>query len=247
MKYTNKENQLMPNVKMPLMINGEWGEFNSHTDLKGKKVVIFALPGAMTPTCSNNHLPKYDELYSVFKDNGIDEIYCLSVNDTFVMNSWAKELNVKNVKMLPDGNGDFTKLMGMIANKRDLGFGDRTWRYSMLINDLKIEKMFIEEDRDGDPFDVSDAVTMLNYINPNADLPKSVTILTRDGCPFCAKAKNYLSENGYSFSEIRVNNQQLYSISGRDSYPQIFIDGINIGGYDALVGEEQKECAECSI
>ncbi len=134
----------------------------------GKKVIVFSLPGAFTPTCSSNHLPRYEELHEEFKAQGVDEIICISVNDAFVMFQWGKQVGATHVFLLPDGNGEFTRKMGMLVDKSDIGFGMRSWRYSMLANDGKIEKIFIEADFGDncpiDPFEVSDADTMLAYL-----------------------------------------------------------------------------------
>lgn len=235
MSLKNKEGHKIKAVEFPVMENGEWKKLNSEKLFSGKRVVIFALPGAMTPTCSNTHLPEYDELYEVFKINGIDEVYCLSVNDTFVMNDWAKALNVENVKMLPDGNGDFTEEVGMLVDKRDLGFGKRSWRYSMVVNDNVIEKMFIEPEVPGDPFEVSDASTMLKYINNEAKRPENYVVLARKGCPFCEKTKKWLVENNKNHEFVYVNARTLRTISGKKTYPQIFKDGNLIGGYESIV------------
>ena len=138
----------------------------------GKRVVVFSLPGAFTPTCSNYQLPGYEEKYDEFKQAGIDEVYCLSVNDSFVMNAWFKQQGIKNVKPLADGSGEFTYAMGMSVNKANLGFGFRSWRYSMVVNDGVIEKLFEEPGKVGncsvDPYEVSDPETMLNYLKENA-------------------------------------------------------------------------------
>ena len=145
-----------------------WQDISSSEIFKGKRVVVFALPGAFTPTCSSTHLPGYEANYEAFKTQGIDEVYCISVNDAFSMFQWAKQLQVSNVKMLPDGNGDFTRLMGMLVKKENLGFGDRSWRYSMHVEDGEIRQLFAERDLmdncPEDPFEVSDAQTMLNYL-----------------------------------------------------------------------------------
>lgn len=145
-----------------------WQDVTTQELFAGKKAIVFSLPGAFTPTCSTSHLPRYEELYHEFKALGIDEIYCLSVNDAFVMYQWGLKQGAKNVKLLPDGNGDFSKAMGMLVDKSNLGFGMRSWRYSMLVNDGKIEKLFSEEgfgdNCPTDPFEVSDADTMLAYV-----------------------------------------------------------------------------------
>lgn len=153
-------------------ISGEnpfkWQDVNSDEIFKGKRVVLFALPGAFTPTCSSTHLPGYEKFYDEITSNGIDEVYCLSVNDAFVMHQWGKHQNATKVKLLPDGNGEFTRKMGMLVKKENLGFGYRSWRYSMVVDDGVVEKIFIEpgyEDNcPDDPFEVSDANTILNYL-----------------------------------------------------------------------------------
>ena len=146
----------------------EWKDLTTDEIFKGKKVVLFALPGAFTPTCSSTHLPRYEALYEEFKALGVDQVICLSVNDAFVMFQWGRAQNVKNVFMLPDGNGEFTRKMGMLVDKSNLGFGMRSWRYSMYVDDGTIKKMFVEPDfADNcplDPFEASDADTMLAYL-----------------------------------------------------------------------------------
>lgn len=146
----------------------EWRDVTSEELFSGKNVVLFSLPGAFTPTCSSSHLPRYEELYDEFKALGVDAVVCLSVNDAFVMFQWGRSQNAKNVVLLPDGNGEFTRKMGMLVDKSNLGFGMRSWRYSMYVEDGKIEKMFIEDEFNDncptDPFEVSDADTMLNYL-----------------------------------------------------------------------------------
>ena len=145
-----------------------WQDVSTADIFKGKTVVIVALPGAFTPTCSSTHLPGYEAKYQAIIDQGVDEIYCLSVNDAFTMFQWGKHLGVQHVKMLPDGNGDFTRGMGMLVNKQNLGFGYRSWRYAMLVEDGNIVKLFSEpgqaDNHPDDPFSVSDVDTMLDYL-----------------------------------------------------------------------------------
>ncbi|MEL6440518.1 MAG: peroxiredoxin [Cyanobacteria bacterium J06621_8] len=146
-----------------------WQDRTTEDIFKGKRTILFSLPGAFTPTCSSTHLPGYEKNYEEFQSLGIDQIICLSVNDAFVMFQWGKKQGVKNIFLLPDGNGEFTRKMGMLVNKDNLGFGMRSWRYSILVNgDLKIEKAFIEPNFEdncpADPFEVSDAETMLAYL-----------------------------------------------------------------------------------
>lgn len=227
-------------VTFPVRVNGEWENLTTDDLFKNKRVIIFGLPGAFTPTCSSTHLPRYEELYETFKENGIDEIYCVSVNDTFVMNEWAKTQQVENVKMLPDGNTEFTDKIGMLVAKNDLGFGKRSWRYSMLIEDGVITKHFIEPEVEGDPFEVSDADTMLKFINSDALLPTSITIFTKAECPFCRDAKDLLKEKGLNFNEIilpdATRQKVLSGITGtvKSTAPQIFISGSLVGGLEEL-------------
>ena len=158
----------IPYTNFKTRIVGTWQDLDTETIFNDKKVIVFSLPGAFTPTCSSTHLPgyesKYDELLKY-----VDEVYCISVNDAFVMNAWAKDLNVEKVKMLPDGSGVFTEGMKMLVNKDHLGFGKRSWRYSMFVDNKQIIKQFTEFGKndsgdDQDPFKVSDADTMLKYL-----------------------------------------------------------------------------------
>lgn len=145
-----------------------WQEVSSKDIFSGKKVIVFSLPGAFTPTCSSNHLPRYEVLFEDFKKEGVDQIICLSVNDAFVMYQWGKQVGADKVFLLPDGNGEFTRKMDMLVEKSNLGFGYRSWRYSMLVDDGKITKMFAEkgltDNHTEDPFEVSDADTMLAWL-----------------------------------------------------------------------------------
>jgi thioredoxin-dependent peroxiredoxin len=167
----------VPNVTFKTRVRDEsvegpnpfrWQDRTTDELFAGKKVIVFSLPGAFTPTCSSNHLPRYEALYEEFKAQGVDAIICVSVNDAFVMFQWGKQVGANHVFLLPDGNGEFTRKMGMLVDKSNLGFGMRSWRYSMLVNDGNIEKVFTEPDFGDncpiDPFEVSDADTMLAYL-----------------------------------------------------------------------------------
>lgn len=234
----NKEGQALPKVSFPLREGDEWVKKSTSDLFAGKTVIVFSLPGAFTPTCSSTHLPRYNELASVFKAQGVDDIICMSVNDTFVMNAWATDQEADNVTLIADGNGEFTKGMGMLVDKSDLGFGKRSWRYSMLVKDGVVDKMFIEPDVPGDPFEVSDADTMLAYVAPDAMAQEPVSILTKPGCSFCAKAKALLQEKGFDYEEVVMGKDatfvSLKAISGRETVPQVFIGGNHIGGSDDL-------------
>jgi glutathione-dependent peroxiredoxin len=234
----NREGKQIPTVTFRTRQNNEWVDVTTEELFAGKTVVVFSLPGAFTPTCSSTHLPGYNELAKVFKENGVNEIVCISVNDTFVMNEWAKDQEAENVVLIPDGNGEFTDGMGMLVDKQDLGFGKRSWRYSMLVKDGTIEKMFIEPEEPGDPFKVSDAETMLAYINAQAQKPKLVSLFAKIGCPFCAKAKAMLKDHGMDYEEIvlgrDVTSRSLRAVTGAATVPQVFIDGRLVGGSEEL-------------
>jgi len=237
MSLKDQTGNKIPNVTFKIRNGAAWEEKTSDDYFKGKRVALFALPGAFTPTCSSTHLPRYNELYDTFKANGIDDVICLSVNDSFVMNQWQKEQKAKNLTMLPDGNGEFSDKLGFLVDKADLGFGKRSWRYSMIVNDGVIEKMFIESELPGDPFSNSDADTMLAHLE--IKIPSSITIFTREGCSFCAGAKELLKEKGLKYEELVLNQdfsiKTLKAISNTTTVPQIFFNGERVGGHDELI------------
>lgn len=234
----SKEGQAVPQVTFRTRNDEGWQDVTSEDLFKGKTVVVFSLPGAFTPTCSATHLPRYEELAPVFKAEGVDDIVCVSVNDGFVMHAWQKDQGISNVRVIPDGNGQFTAGMDMLVDKEDLGFGKRSWRYSMLVKDGVVAKMFVEPDMPGDPFTVSDADTMLAFINADAKAPEPVAVISRVGCPHCQRAKDLLTGQKIRFNEIVVGEDidqaALRGLSGSTSVPQIFIGGRLIGGADQL-------------
>lgn len=234
----NHEGQKVPAVVFHTREGDAWKDVSTDELFKGKTVVVFSLPGAFTPTCSSTHLPRYNELARAFKQNGVDDILCVSVNDTFVMNAWKADQEAENITVVPDGNGEFSAGMGMLVDKDVLGFGKRSWRYSMLVKDGVVVKMFIEPEKEGDPFEVSDADTMLKYINPDWQDQPSVAVFTKPGCPFCAKAKQTLQDKGIKYEEIVLGKDattvSVRAITGKASVPQVFIGGQYIGGSEAL-------------
>jgi peroxiredoxin len=145
-----------------------WQDVTTDEYFKGRRVIVFSLPGAFTPTCSTYQLPGFERNFEQFQSHGIQDIYCLSVNDAFVMNAWARQQELKNVKVIPDGSGTFTRLMGMLVHKDNLGFGDRSWRYAMIVNDGVVEAWFEEpgrEDNHGaDPYGESSPENLLKHL-----------------------------------------------------------------------------------
>lgn len=174
MRYVGKD---IPNVKFMMRVRDEsipgpnpfrWEEVMSHDIFSEKRSILFSLPGAFTPTCSTYQLPGFEKMFEEFKEFGISNIYCMSVNDAFVMNAWAKSNNLVNVDVIPDGNGEFTAEMGMLIQKFNLGFGLRSWRYAAIINDNTIEHMFIEpgkvENSVDDPYGETSPENILNWL-----------------------------------------------------------------------------------
>ena len=146
-----------------------WQDETTSSLFSKKRVVVFSLPGAFTPTCSNKQCPAYELSYETMRGLGVDEVHCISVNDAFVMFQWGKSMNINKIKLIPDGSGTFTRRIGMLINKEHLGFGYRRWRYSMVVNDGVIEKWFEEPGindvgHDTDPYEQTDPETMINYL-----------------------------------------------------------------------------------
>jgi peroxiredoxin len=172
------EGYQVPQVQFTFRENGEFVTRTSYDLFDGKRVVIFSLPGAFTPTCSAYQLPGFEEKYEEFKALGIDEIYCISVNDGFVMNAWARDQNIEKVKLIPDGNAYFTRSMGYLVNKSNLGFGDRSWRYAMVVDDRIIEKVFVEDgvrnNADTDPYEQTTPENVLEYVSANVKVGATV-------------------------------------------------------------------------
>lgn len=171
----------VPNVTFKTRVRDEsvegpnpyrWQDVSSDDYFKGKRVVLFSLPGAFTPTCSTFQLPDFEKLYGDFEAAGIDAIYCMSVNDAFVMNAWGKSQGVEKVTLIPDGSGEFTRKMGMLVAKDNLGFGMRSWRYAAVINDGVVEMWFEEpgysDQCDTDPYGESSPQTILKAVQQRA-------------------------------------------------------------------------------
>lgn len=228
----SREGTRIPEATFRVREGGAWTEVGTRDLFAGKTVIVFALPGAFTPTCSSSHVPRYDELAPAFRRLGVDDIVCLSVNDAFVMNAWKDDERVEHIRFLPDGNGAFTEAMGMLVAKADVGMGMRSWRYSMLVRDGLIVRMFIEDDVPGDPFAVSDADTMLAYLGGAA--PPDILLFTKPGCAHCTRAKRLLASRGLPWAELATSPRILRALPGARTTPQVFIDGQHIGGADDL-------------
>ena len=148
---------------------GEFETVDAIELFQGKRILLFSLPGAFTPTCTTQQLPSYETMYDSFIGLGIDDVYCISVNDGFVMNEWAKQLGIEKIKMIPDGNGDFTRNMGMLVSKGNLGFGNRSWRYAMVVDDGMVEWMTVEPGQKSnsteDPYGMTAPEELYKYLD----------------------------------------------------------------------------------
>jgi peroxiredoxin/glutaredoxin len=234
----SQEGKQVPAVELAELADGKTRRIHSKELFGGRRVIVFALPGAFTPTCSTAHVPGYVALLKDFKEAGIDDVVCLSVNDPYVMEAWQRSEKAQGVHFVADPFAEFTKAMGMAIDHRDAFLGTRSWRYSMLVDDGKIEKMFIEPDVPGDPFEVSDAETLLKYVRPDRKSLGPVLMLARHGCPFCAKAKTLLEERNITYDAIYLGEeltmQGVKAASGAATVPQVFIDGKLVGGSEQL-------------
>jgi glutathione-dependent peroxiredoxin len=234
----SREGSSVPDTTFKVLRNGELQTVGSSDIFKGRRVVLFALPGAYTPTCSTGHVPRFVELAPELRRHGVDDVICLSVNDPFVMAAWQRDQQAESITFLADGDGSFTAAMGMTVDHSGAGLGKRSWRYSMFVNDGRIEKMFIEPDEPGDPFGVSDADTALAYVDPARKMG-NVTMFARHGCPFCERAESMLTERGIPFEVIYIGDggvtmSSVRAASGAAKVPQVFVEGKLIGGSDAL-------------
>jgi peroxiredoxin/glutaredoxin len=228
----------VPSVELAELRDGKVLRIPSEELFKKRRVVLFALPGAFTPTCSTAHVPGYVAKLKEFHEAGIDDVVCLSVNDPYVMDAWQRSEKAQGIRFIADPFGEFTQAMGMSVDHRDASLGIRSWRYSMLADDGRIEVMFIEPDVPGDPFEVSDADTMWKYLRPNQKSAGSAFVLARHGCPHCARAKDLLNRSSIGFEAIYLGEeltmQGVKAASGKATVPQVYIEGKLIGGADQL-------------
>jgi peroxiredoxin/glutaredoxin len=241
MSFPDKTGQTVPDVPLWVIENTMPArETDSLGLFKGKRIAFFALPGAFTPTCSNMHVPRFNQLAEAFRREGISAVYCLSVNDPFVMQAWHRDQRAENIRFLSDPQAGFTQAMGMLTDHEAEGMGKRSWRYSMIVDDGVIEKMFIEPSDSGksDPFEVSDADTLLAYLNPQAPALQPIAMFGRRGCPFCARALELLESRGLDVEVVWLSDEvtldTVRAVTRRATVPQVFMAGRLIGGADEL-------------
>lgn len=233
-KSSTQQGGAVPQASLQVLRHGQPQMLDSAAVFGGRTVIVFGLPGAFTPTCSSQHLPRYEELAPELRRHGVDEIICLAVNDAYVMDAWARNQGIREVRMVADGNGDFTRAMGLLMDQTGKGLGGRSRRYSMLVRDGRIERLLVEPDEPGDPYSVSDADTMLRHLAPDWKAPPRIAVLSKPGCPYCARAMRKLEQHGLAYVEVPLDDASrlrvLGAIAGAQTAPQIFADGGRIGG-----------------
>jgi glutathione-dependent peroxiredoxin len=235
---TSRVGMQIPDVELVELIDAKVVRLRSVDLFRNRRTALFALPGAFTPTCSSEHVPGYVRGLSQLQDAGIAEVICLSVNDPYVMEAWQRAEKAQSLRFISDPYGEFTAAMGMLVDNRDASLGKRSWRYSMLVDNGVVEAMFVEREVPGDPFEVSGAETMMKYLRPGYETPRPAFMLARHGCPHCARAKQLLKDRGIPFEAVHLGEeftmQGVKAASGSATVPQVFIDGVLIGGADQL-------------
>jgi peroxiredoxin/glutaredoxin len=241
------EGRRVPEATFHVLEGGELHELTSQALFAGQTVALFALPGAFTPTCSTRHVPRFAELAPALQAAGVDEIVCLSVNDPWVMDAWAQQEDARSIRFVADATGAFTRALGMLVDKGVLG--RRSRRYSMLVRNGVIEKAFVEPDEPGDPYTVSDADTLLRYLDPAAAELAPIALFARRTCPFCKRVLHLLDAHGLDYDVIWVGEdgvtmQAVLAVSGASTVPQVFVGGRRIGGSEALERWLEQQASE---
>jgi glutaredoxin-like protein len=241
------EGAAIPDTQLRWIEHDKLSAISTRELFANRTLVVFALPGAFTPTCSSQHLPQFEELVPNLRDAGVDDVLCIAVNDAFVMAEWGAQQQVRDVRLLADGNAEFTEAMGMLLDGSGKGLGRRSRRYSMLVRNGRIEKMFAEADEDGDPFKVSDAATMLRYLAPDKAQPPRIAVLSKPGCPYCAKARAMLDQHGLRYTDVPLPDatraRVLAAVSKSITAPQVFADGELIGDSEQLKAWLERRAA----
>ncbi len=238
----------VPSVDLTELRDGSVHHFTSADLFNARRVIVFALPGAFTPTCSSEHVPGYVERLKDFRGAGIDDVVCLSVNDPYVMGAWLQAEKAEGIRFIADTFGQFTDGMGMSIDHGKASLGVRSRRYSMIVDNGRIEAMFVEADEAGDPFKVSDADTMWKYLRPDYERAGSAFMLARHGCSHCARAKALLVSSNIPYEAMYLGEgltmQGVKAASGAVTVPQVFMGGELIGSADQLATYLNKQLAD---
>jgi peroxiredoxin/glutaredoxin len=228
----------VPSAELAELRQGRVQHFRSDALFADRRVILFALPGAFTPTCSTAHVPGYLARLNDFRDSGADEVVCLSVNDPYVMDAWQRAEKAQGIRFVSDWQAGFTRAMGLAVTNDDKGLGIRSRRYSMLVDEGTIKLIFIEEDRPDDPFEVSDAETMWRSWRPNQKGRGSAFMFGRHGCPYCARAEEVLNRHGIAHDTVYLGESLtmlgVQAATGATTLPQVFIEGKLVGGAEQL-------------
>ena len=230
------QGQRLPFTEFRMRRDGELIEVTTETLFGGRTAVAFGLPGAFTPTCSRAHVPRFVELEPQLREHGVDAVLCLAVNDAYVMEAWQREQHADALIFVPDGNGDFHRALGLLADLRDDGFGMRARRYAMVVRDRVIDIALIEPNDAGDPYGVSSAESVLDWLAPSHEAVQDIVVFTRPLCAHSTRAKRLLDRAGLRYDAVDLKPRGVRAVSGARTTPQVFVKGRLLGGCDALEG-----------
>ena len=229
------EGRRVPHCVFRMRRGGRMADVSSDDLFEGKRVVLFGLPGAFTPTCSSAHVPRFVELAPFLRQHGIADVLCIAVNDAHVMEAWQRDQKADLVTFVPDGNGDFHRGLGLLVDKRATGMAQRARRYAMVVNDGVIETALIErDDPEGDPYDISSADEVCKVLGLGGERPQDIVIFTRPDCAWSERARALLDRKGLPYEAVDLHPRGVRAVSGATTTPQAFAGGQLIGGYEDL-------------
>jgi peroxiredoxin/glutaredoxin len=228
------EGRRLPHCVLRMRWGGAMADVSSGDLFDGKRVVLFGLPGAFTPTCSSAHVPRFVELAPFLLRNGIDEVVCASVNDAYVLDAWQQDQHAELLTFLPDGNGDFHRALGLLVDKRDEGMAQRARRYAMIVDDATIRTALVEPDVTGDPYGISSADEVCAALGLAEAMPTDIALFTRPGCGWSEKARRLLDRHGLPYEAADLHPRGIRALCGSPSTPQVFVAGRHLGGYEDL-------------
>lgn len=229
------EGRRVPHCVFRMRWGGKMADVTTGDLFDGKRVVLFGLPGAFTPTCSSAHVPRFVELAPFLRRHGIDDVVCIAVNDAHVMEAWQRDQKADLITFVPDGNGDFHRALGLLADKRATGMAQRARRYAMVVDDGVIETALVERDvPDGDPYDVSSADEVCKVLGLSEAAPEDIVLFTRPDCSWSEKARRLLDRKGIPYDAVDLHPRGVRAVSGETTTPQVFAGGQRIGGYEDL-------------
>ena len=224
----------LPHCVFRMRWGGAMADVASGDLFDGKRVVLFGVPGAFTPTCSSAHVPRFVELAPFLLRNGIDEVVCASVNDAYVLEAWQRDQHAELLTFLPDGNGDFHRALGLLVDKTGEGMALRARRYAMIVDDGTIRTALVEPDVPGDPYGISSADEVCGALGLAEATPTDIALFTRPGCGWSEKARRLLDRHGLPYEAVDLHPRGLRALCGGTTTPQVFVAGRHLGGCDDL-------------